>query len=408
MLNRRPEGVDLARALGLRDRAPRDGRVADLDPRRAAAAAPVADGRAARPRRSSAGSGILSRRGPRPGRQPSRSRARRRSSTATSRSATWSPSGSATRWSTGWSSRCSVACTPATRGELSARADACRSWSSSPGGARSSSRRPRSRRPTTRPVFAGHPRRHGPARRRAGRVRPVRGPDRRAGPGAAPAHRPGLRADRRPGDGARDGAWPTRSCWPPRPRRPPGCSADLAPGRRRRSWPAIESASMAVVTFAFRAARRAGPAGLGLPGAARSTGGRIKASTFSFAKWDWVRDAGRARGGRARTCCSCAPPSAGTARRRRSRCPTRSWWRCPWPSWPTRSGSRADAGRRPRAALGRRPAAVRRRPPRPGRPDPRRRGRRARARGVRCGVRRGRHPGRDRLGPAAPSCAPGR
>ena len=61
---------------------------------------------------------------------------------------------------------------------------------------------------------------------------------------------------------------------------------------------------------------------------------------------------------------------------------------------------RAPARRQPRAALGRRPPAVRRRPPRPGRADPRRRGPGPRARGLRRGVRRRRHPGRHRVRPA--------
>ena len=50
MLNRRPEGVELARALGLPIEHPTVGVVADLDPRRAAPAAALADGRPARPR----------------------------------------------------------------------------------------------------------------------------------------------------------------------------------------------------------------------------------------------------------------------------------------------------------------------------------------------------------------------
>lgn len=56
---------------------------------------------------------------------------------------------------------------------------------------------------------------------------------------------------------------------------------------------AIESASMAVVTFAFRAAEvptlDGQSSGFLVPPV---DGRRIKASTFSFAKWDWVREAG--------------------------------------------------------------------------------------------------------------------
>ena len=58
---------------------------------------------------------------------------------------------------------------------------------------------------------------------------------------------------------------------------------------------AIESASVVVVTLAFRAADMVAA----IPGDSSgflvppTEGRRIKASTFSFAKWDWVRAAGR-------------------------------------------------------------------------------------------------------------------
>ncbi|MCD4536295.1 protoporphyrinogen oxidase [Nocardioides sp. cx-169] len=60
----------------------------------------------------------------------------------------------------------------------------------------------------------------------------------------------------------------------------------------------VEYASMAVVTLAFRAAEVAaleetGSSGFLVP---PIDGRRIKASTFSFAKWDWVRSAGAAEG----------------------------------------------------------------------------------------------------------------
>ena len=68
----------------------------------------------------------------------------------------------------------------------------------------------------------------------------------------------------------------------------PGAAAELA---------AIEYASMAVVTLAFRAAELAstsaldgGSSGFLVPPV---DGRRIKAATFSFAKWGWVREAGR-------------------------------------------------------------------------------------------------------------------
>lgn len=60
----------------------------------------------------------------------------------------------------------------------------------------------------------------------------------------------------------------------------------------------IESASMAVVSFAFRsqdvaALEETGSSGFLVPPV---DGRRIKASTFSFAKWGWVREAGAAEG----------------------------------------------------------------------------------------------------------------
>lgn len=67
--------------------------------------------------------------------------------------------------------------------------------------------------------------------------------------------------------------------------------ADLAPSAAA-ELAAVETASMAVVTLAFRA--REVPE---LPGSGFLVppvdGRRIKAATFSFAKWDWVREAGR-------------------------------------------------------------------------------------------------------------------
>jgi oxygen-dependent protoporphyrinogen oxidase len=67
----------------------------------------------------------------------------------------------------------------------------------------------------------------------------------------------------------------------------PAASAELAE---------VEYASMAVVTLAFRAdavAHLTGTSGFLVPPV---DGRSIKASTFSFAKWDWVRDAGAEHG----------------------------------------------------------------------------------------------------------------
>jgi oxygen-dependent protoporphyrinogen oxidase len=65
----------------------------------------------------------------------------------------------------------------------------------------------------------------------------------------------------------------------------PTASADLA---------GIEYASMAIVTFAFRAEDLTGAVTDGGSGflVPPVDGHTIKASTFSFAKWDWVREAG--------------------------------------------------------------------------------------------------------------------
>ena len=69
--------------------------------------------------------------------------------------------------------------------------------------------------------------------------------------------------------------------------------ADLAPVASS-ELAAVESASMAVVTHAFRARDVAaidetGASGFLVPPV---EGRRIKAATYSFAKWDWVREAG--------------------------------------------------------------------------------------------------------------------
>jgi oxygen-dependent protoporphyrinogen oxidase len=58
----------------------------------------------------------------------------------------------------------------------------------------------------------------------------------------------------------------------------------------------IESASMAVVTFAFRAGDVVGLDGSSGFLVPPIDGRAIKASTFSFVKWEWVRSAGAATG----------------------------------------------------------------------------------------------------------------
>ena len=134
------------------------------------------------------------------------------------------------------------------------RGPPCRSWWPTPSAARCSSRRRRI--PTTydAPGVRGHPGRHGPAARDVGRLLD--------GSWSAPAPR----CARSAGRAARASSW---SSAPPRARdaggrrgraghaRRPGRPAArrARAGGRARSWPAIESASMAVVTLAFRGAR---------------------------------------------------------------------------------------------------------------------------------------------------------
>ena len=69
--------------------------------------------------------------------------------------------------------------------------------------------------------------------------------------------------------------------------------ADVAPAAAA-ELAGIESASMVVVTFAFRAADVTGLEGSSGFLVPPVEGRAIKASTFSFAKWDWVRRAGAA------------------------------------------------------------------------------------------------------------------
>lgn len=71
--------------------------------------------------------------------------------------------------------------------------------------------------------------------------------------------------------------------------------ADIAPGAAT-ALGEVVTASMAVVSLAFRAADAATALDVGASGflVPPVDGRRIKAATFSFAKWDWVRTLGRA------------------------------------------------------------------------------------------------------------------
>ena len=169
-----------------------------------------------------------------------------------------------------------------------------------------------------------------------------------------PTHRPGADESRR-GRAGHPGRARPRGCWPTSPRRRPPSWRRSSPRRRRRD----------------ARLRRAGPAGRARPSgpaswSRRSSGAAIKAAPSPSPSGDWVREAG------APSASSCAPRSAGTARRPPCRRPTTSWSRLARRPGAQLAGHRRRTRRHARAALGRRPAAVRRRPPRPGRPDPRR------------------------------------
>ena len=151
---------------------------------------------------------------------------------------------------------------------------------------------------------------------------------------------------------------------------------------------------MAVVTLAFAAADLPDLPGSGFL-VPPVDGRTIKAATFSFAKWDWVREAGagllvlRTSVGRHREESVLQVPDEDlvAASLRRPRRGDRS--RGP----PVDSRVQRWGGGLPQYAVGHR---------RPGRADPRGRGRRAGAGGLRGGVRRGRHPGRASPRPAGP------
>ena len=204
-----------------------------------------------------------------------------------------------------------------------------------------------------KPVFAGSAAASGRLPGGGGRGR-----GRRAAPSCAPASRVTRAAARRRGlarSRSTDGTalepdagraspcrrTPPRGCWP-RPRRPPPPSS-----------PAIEYASMAIVTFAFRRRLRRLPPGSGLPGAAGRRALRSRRRR-SPQKWPWLAHAPgelvvlRASVGRLGESESC---SATTRRSPRLRAPTCA----------DAVGLTARAGRRHVHALGRRPAAVRRR-----------------------------------------------
>ena len=174
----------------------------------------------------------------------------------------------------------------------------------------------------------------------------------------------------------------------------PAAAAELA---------GIDYASVVVVTLAFRTGDVSGlddSSGFLVPPV---DGRAIKASTFSFAKWGWVREAGAAHGlVHLRTSLGRYGEEA-TLQRTDDELVAASLT-----DLAEAAGIVAAPGRHARAAVGRRAAAVRRRPSRPGRPHPRRRRRGAGPGSLRSGVRRRRDPGGHRLRPCRRVTAPDR
>ena len=195
-----------------------------------------------------------------------------------------------------------------------------------------------------------------------------------------------------PGDGR---AW----CWRRRARRRLGCSP-TSPRRPRASSAAVEYASMAIVTLARAEPWTVGDVGSGFL-VPPVDGRRIKAATYSFAKWGWVRR------GRPDLLHPALPRSAGTARRRRSSATDEELVarvaRRPRATRPGSAVRPVDAhvqrwgGALPQYAVGHLDRVA---------PDPGRGRRRARAGGVRRGVRRCRASRPASRRPAGrPACA---
>ena len=397
MLNRRPEGVDLARELDLEivhptaaaSRLWTRGELRPL-PRSLMGVPLDLDGLAA--------SGVLSDEGLARVRAGADAAAHS-SSTATSRSATWSPAGSATRSSTGWSSRCSAACTPATLA-CSRPAPPPPSWSPSPSAAARSSRPPPTLPTSRRTRLRRPPRRHGP---------PAAGPRRTPSLFAARTDAT-VRELRRTPDGrgfelvvgeTRDPETLTADARRPgHPRRahrpPPRAPRPAGRGRARRDRVRVDGRGHP--RLPRRRGRRAPPRLVRLPGPARRRPADQGLDVLLRQVGLGPRGRPRRRRRRGRRCC-CAPRSAGTARSSPSRSPTTSWSPSSLADLADATGLRA----RPSTATSSAGAADSRSTPSAtstGSTDPRRRGPGPRAGGLRRGVRRRRHPRRHRLGPA--------
>ena len=280
MLNRRPEGVELARCARPRGRAP-GGHASSVWTRGAVRPLPRSLMGVPLDLDELRSSGVLSDDGVAAGRGRA---AGRRHSRRTSRWARW--------WRAGSGDEVVDRLVEPLLGGVyaghargSRRGRRCRSWSRLASAGPAARRRAAARRDPGVRRGAG---RHGPAgrdaRRRAGRTALA------TGAGAAPHRRRASRSSsgRRPHP-RRLEADAVVLATPAAPTA--RLLADLAPAAAA-ELAGIEYASMAVVTLAFprhggRAPRR--DRGFLVPPV---DGRAIKASTFSFAKWEWVRDAG--------------------------------------------------------------------------------------------------------------------
>ena len=365
MLNRRPEGVDLVRELGLPvvhpastasgvwsrgalRRLPRTllGVPLDVDDLRDSGV--LGDAALARVARRAVGARERPHRGPLGGRAGGRAAGR--------------------------GGRRAAGRAPARRGVRRARGAALgrgrrrRSWWRWPGGDRCS--RPPPQLPSSDDAGVRRdPRRARPAARRAGRERPVRGADRGAPSASCDARATGFRLTvgsahdpRRitadavvlavPGDPGRAAAG----------RRRPGRGRRARPRSSRPRWRSSPTPS-APTTLGDLAATAA--SGFLVPPV---EGRRIKAATYSFAKWAWVREAGdgllllRTSVGRHREEAALQRPDEALVAE--SLADLRRRWRA---SRPRRSPATCSAGAAalPQYAVG---------PPRPGGADPGRRG----------------------------------
>ena len=283
MLARRPEGIDLARALGLDVVHPATTsssvwtRGALRPMPRSVMGVPADVEQVAAPgcsaTRASTGCATRPAADPWP-------------TARTCRSASWWPPGSATRSSTAWSSRCSAVCTPVTRACCPPARPLPQLvvWSSGSSLVEAATRcadgvvRAGLRR-AWRVAWAGSPW-HSPTGSTSAPARPC---------ASFAVRRPASRwSSVRPTAAEEVLADEVVLATPAAPTA--RLLADVAPAAAA-ELAGVEYASMAIVTLAFRAADVPDLPGSGFL-VPPVDGRTIKASTFSFAKWDWVREAG--------------------------------------------------------------------------------------------------------------------